>query len=225
MRDSLRWSDLASQQIPATLSWDPSFLTSLSGADVLDLGCGPRPSFEGLEHFSGRRVGVDSNLAALQAARDAVPDASFIQGDATSLPFPDAGFDLVLCKALLTALVYDETCERALGEAARVLRPAGVLLVADFLLNETDAYFTDRYRGGKSIGLPAGAFEVKDGDGEVLYIARHFAPGWIGEWAGRTPAFKLESYEERPVTTRSGRSTHGFIASLRRTGGEPSPGS
>lgn len=218
MEDDRRWSGLASRQIPATLSWDPALLASLRGADVLDLGCGPEPSFAGLEHLRGRHVGVDANPAALRAAESTVDGAVFVRADARDLPFEQDSFDLALCKALLTALLDDGSCDRALAEAARVLRPGGALLVADFLVNREVAYFADRYRLGEALGLPAGAFEVKGPDGDTLYLARHFTEAWVGEWVDRASGMDLESYEERPVTTRSGRSTRGFLALVRAAG-------
>ena len=52
------------------------------------------------------------------------------QADATALPYPDASFDLVLS---IGVLHHVGAWEKALIEAARVLRPGGALLAVDLL--------------------------------------------------------------------------------------------
>jgi ArsR family transcriptional regulator len=55
------------------------------------------------------------------------------QADMYRLPLPDAGFDVV---ALQMVLHYAEDPAAALAEAARVLRPEGLLVVADLVPHE-----------------------------------------------------------------------------------------
>jgi SAM-dependent methyltransferase len=67
-------------------------------------------------------------LAALEAnARRLGLDVETVACDAAALPFPDAGFDLVLGHAVLHHL---PELDRSFAEFARVLRPGGVLLFA-----------------------------------------------------------------------------------------------
>jgi ubiquinone/menaquinone biosynthesis C-methylase UbiE len=54
--------------------------------------------------------------------------------DAQALPFPDASFDTVVCTFSLCA-IPDE--RRAVGEMIRVLRPGGLLLLADHIAGAT----------------------------------------------------------------------------------------
>jgi ubiquinone/menaquinone biosynthesis C-methylase UbiE len=56
--------------------------------------------------------------------------AEFRQADATALPFPDDSFDTVLSWIMLH---HTMAWEKALGEAARVLRPGGRLIAYDLL--------------------------------------------------------------------------------------------
>jgi ubiquinone/menaquinone biosynthesis C-methylase UbiE len=53
------------------------------------------------------------------------------QADAHALPFPDAVFDTVVCTFALCA-IPDE--RRAVGEMIRVLRPGGLVLLADHIV-------------------------------------------------------------------------------------------
>jgi len=56
------------------------------------------------------------------------------EADAQALPFPDACFDTVVCTFSLCA-IPDE--RRAVSEMTRVLRPGGVLLLADHIAGAT----------------------------------------------------------------------------------------
>jgi ubiquinone/menaquinone biosynthesis C-methylase UbiE len=66
----------------------------------------------------------------LRVARDRLGDAVVLErGDAQSLPFPDARFDVVVCT---NSFHYFRNPQRALGEMARVLRPNGRLVLTDW---------------------------------------------------------------------------------------------
>jgi ubiquinone/menaquinone biosynthesis C-methylase UbiE len=79
-----------------------------------------------------RLTGVEWSPAMLDVARrraaDLGLDADLRVGDAQALAFPDDAFDSVLCSFALCAIPDGRA---ALGEMARVLRPGGVLLLAD----------------------------------------------------------------------------------------------
>jgi SAM-dependent methyltransferase len=89
-----------------------------SGA-VLDIGCGSGYGTVG--------IGIDVSHEALAGARANFPEARFIQATAETLPFADGVFDLI------TAFEVIEHLDRwpdLLSEAARVLKPQGILLVS-----------------------------------------------------------------------------------------------
>jgi SAM-dependent methyltransferase len=69
-------------------------------------------------------VGVDVAPAMVALARQRVPGASFHEGDAESLPFKDGEFDAVIC---CFGLLHFAEPARALREAARVLKPGGII--------------------------------------------------------------------------------------------------
>ena len=79
-------------------------------------------------------VGVDlaeAFISAAAARMQVVGLAGVVrvqQGDACQLPFADASFDAVHCERMLTHL---EQPVLALRGAARVLRPCGVMVVAE----------------------------------------------------------------------------------------------
>jgi ubiquinone/menaquinone biosynthesis C-methylase UbiE len=102
-------------------------LASLPFAHTLDVACGT--GFL-TRHLPGEVVGLDQSERMLEIARERVPTAAFIEGDAFGLPFADGAFERVF-----TANFYGhlDQGERAtfLAEAARV---APELVVCDAAL-------------------------------------------------------------------------------------------
>src|SRR3546814_13033919 len=81
-----------------------------------------------------RLVGIDLSREMLAVARANLERAGIRhwqvrQGDLYQLPLANAAFDVALMHQVLH---YLEDPEDALAEAARVLRPGGVLLIAAF---------------------------------------------------------------------------------------------
>jgi ubiquinone/menaquinone biosynthesis C-methylase UbiE len=67
---------------------------------------------------------------ARQRAAELGIGAALLEGDAQALPFPDNGFDTVVC-ALSLCSIPDNA--KAIGEMARVLKPGGKLLLLDHI--------------------------------------------------------------------------------------------
>ncbi len=119
-----------------------SLVPPRAGDRVLDLGCGAGTDVFLAAARVGARgiaVGVDLSVEMLGRAAAAAPGsaagrARFVAGDLESLPFRSGGFDAAISNGVLN-LVPDKA--RALREAARVLRPGGVLAMADLLVVET----------------------------------------------------------------------------------------
>ena len=92
------------------------------GRDVLEIGCGTGLILERIAGIARSTRGVDLSPGMLRAARARGLDV--VEGDATTLPFKDASFDLV-CSFKVLSHVRD--LRKAVAEAARVTRPGGVL--------------------------------------------------------------------------------------------------
>jgi SAM-dependent methyltransferase len=60
-------------------------------------------------------------------------DGVVLGGDATAMPFPDASFDAAVCLTMLHHVPSAALRDQLLREAARVLRPGGVLAGTDSL--------------------------------------------------------------------------------------------
>ncbi len=102
------------------------------GARILDIGCGGGFLSNPLAGDGFRVKGVDRSPRSLDAARTRVPlaaDATYAVGDALSLAEAPASYDAVLMMDLIEHL--DEPA-RAVAEAARALKPGGVLVFHTF---------------------------------------------------------------------------------------------
>ena len=110
---------------------------------VADLGCGTGDLTSRLARQVARVVGVDRSAAMLRAARRRVEGLANVElhrADLDALPLEDACCDAAL---LVLALSYVPEPTAVLAEAARILRPGGVLVVAD-LVRHVDEPFRRR---------------------------------------------------------------------------------
>jgi ubiquinone/menaquinone biosynthesis C-methylase UbiE len=91
-------------------------LRALPPAHTLDVACGT--GFM-TRHLRGDVVGLDQSAEMLAVAREQAPDATFVQGDALELPFPDGAFDRVFASYFYCHLEEPERV-RFLTEARRL---------------------------------------------------------------------------------------------------------
>ncbi len=105
----------------------------------LDIGTGTGRLLELVAPRAERAFGVDASrdmlaLARARFAEHGVADRCAVrQADMYRLPLPDGAFDVV---ALQMVLHYAEDPAAALAEAARVLRPDGLLVIVDLAPHE-----------------------------------------------------------------------------------------
>ncbi len=115
--------------------WDESVaeltatLAALPPAKTLDVACGT--GFL-TRHLPGTIMGLDQSASMLELSSARVPDASFVQGDAIPLPFPDGAFERVFTSFFYGHLEEDDRI-RFTSEARRVARE---LVVVDSALND-----------------------------------------------------------------------------------------
>ena len=149
---------------------------SVSGATVLDFGCGTGRLSEWFVNRGASVDGVDvtPEMVAVAAAR--VPSARFQTIDGITLPFEQAHFDCVVSVAVLQYYVGGDM--PMTRELARVLRPGGQLLAIE------QVAASELGRGG-----PIGAYEkmlvgaglqildasvVRLGDSRIIALGQRF---------------------------------------------------
>ena len=115
---------------------------------------------------TGRVVGLDTNEAMLAVARaqpkPAGAQVEWQQGDATKLPFPDGGFDTVLCQQ---GLQYVPDRAAALREMKRVLVSGGRLGLSVFSQSvgfEVFEHTAAQFVGAKAAAIMREPFALPD---------------------------------------------------------------
>jgi SAM-dependent methyltransferase len=91
-------------------------VAALPPGRTLDVACGTGML---TQHLRGDVVGLDQSDAMLEIARDRLPGATFVVGDALELPFPQDAFDRVFCSYFYCHLVEEERVA-FLAESRRV---------------------------------------------------------------------------------------------------------
>jgi SAM-dependent methyltransferase len=89
---------------------------------LLDVGCGPGYVSAAAAERGAVPTGLDFSGEMVAIARRMFPKIEFREGDAQQLDFADATFDRVVANF---ALLHLTNPERAMAEAARVLKPRG----------------------------------------------------------------------------------------------------
>ena len=128
---------------------------------ALDSGCGAGALAIALAPLVGEVVGVDASTELLQEARRLAPqNVTFVEGDVTALPFPDASFEVA---GSMRVLHHVRRPELAISELVRVVRPGGRVLVVDQLgdVDPLVAMQVDRFERARD---PSHARYVSDAD-------------------------------------------------------------
>ncbi len=108
------------------------------GARWLEVACGPSMVGRALAPRVGSLHGVDLTPAMIErareeAAREGLANAEFSLGDATALEFEDGSFDGAITRF---SLHHIPVPQRVVEEMVRLVRPGGLVVVADHARDE-----------------------------------------------------------------------------------------
>jgi ArsR family transcriptional regulator len=128
--DELRALHVADREIERALAHH----LPVGARRLLDIGTGTGRLLEVLAPKVEQAIGVDQSremlaLARANLAKAGIDNADIRQGDMYALPFESDAFDVVTIHHVLH---YADDPAAALAEAARVVRPGGIVLVVDF---------------------------------------------------------------------------------------------
>ena len=119
------------REVEAALS---DIVAAVAPRDLLDIGTGTGRMLEILAPPLGHALGIDQSREMLAVARVNLERAGLANtivrlGDMYQLPLADASFDAIVIHQVLH---YADRPDAAIAEAARVLRPDGILVIVDF---------------------------------------------------------------------------------------------
>jgi ubiquinone/menaquinone biosynthesis C-methylase UbiE len=118
------------------------------GADVLEVA--PGPGYFAIEmarlgrlHIAGLDISHTFVEIARKNARKVGVTVDFREGDASTLPFADGSFDLVVCQAAFKNFSHPG---KVIDEMFRVLRPGGTAVIQDMNKDTTGADISEEVR-------------------------------------------------------------------------------
>ena len=124
-----RVADHSRQQIETVREQVRTFVAPTGDERALDSGTGAGTLALALAPLVREVVGVDIVPELLERARKGAPEnVTFVEGDATNLPFDSGSFDLACTRRTLHHIAHPEP---AIAELARVTAPGGRVFVDD----------------------------------------------------------------------------------------------
>ena len=159
-----------------------------AGQRILDLAAGTGASSVSLARSGAHVIAADFSpgmIAEGKRRHDSIPNLSFVQADATALPFADGEFDSV---TMSFGLRNVNEPKRALRELLRVTKPGGRLVVCEFS-HPPSSSFNGLYRFYNDRVLPVVAKTVSSNADAYDYLNesirdwpdQHTLSAWIRE--------------------------------------------
>jgi SAM-dependent methyltransferase len=99
------------------------------GTRLLDIGCGSGYAAAMADARGARVTGLDITPELIEIARERVPTGDFRVGTMDALPFADDSFDTAVA---FNSFQFADDPTGAAGEAARVIKPGGLLAATTF---------------------------------------------------------------------------------------------
>jgi ubiquinone/menaquinone biosynthesis C-methylase UbiE len=213
------------------LDWIAAHVDVSPDSKILDVAGGTGQLGRHLARAGASAVIVDLTDAMLAAGLRSVQeegrdDVTFVRGDATDLPFPDAQFDVVVSRF---ALHHMDDPAAAIAEMSRVCRPEGSVTVIDMVAGGDRHDELERLRDpSHTRALPEeelrSAFEAAGRSPRSEAEREHTMP--VEPWfeQARTPepdrervraAFEAEADGGEPTGLRAARAGEGLVISQR----------
>jgi len=129
---------------------------------LLEVGCATGYHKEVLNYLLGRKVnyyGLDYSNSMIKMAKQYYPKTYFMIGDATSLPFPNNSFDILISGCVI---LHVQDYKKVIIESVRVSRK-WIILHKTPIINGKTKYFKK-----KAYGVPC--FEIHFNEKEILNI-------------------------------------------------------
>lgn len=213
MTDEMKsWREYDEKKIPSIISLEDWFYETVpKDSNVIDFGCAwGRNSFK-MQEAGLNVTGIDLNKKAIEQANALArktntqysTQARFYEADATHLPqFKDQEFDAAVMIAFMVTQVNPTHRMKVLSEARRILKPNGVLYIADFGDNSQNPRYTERYAKHFPITREWRTFLVTDThgvDGRELYRCHHYTKEELSDLI--KPGFEIARIDDKVYHT------------------------
>ena len=113
-------------------------LTDLSDKKILEVGCGTGGLLREFVKYGAKPKnlhGIDLLEERIERARELNPNIEFLCGDASSLPYEDRFFDIVMQFTVFTSILDSGMKEKIASEMLRVLKADGTIIWYDYYVN------------------------------------------------------------------------------------------
>ncbi|WOO37782.1 class I SAM-dependent methyltransferase [Anaerocolumna sp. AGMB13020] len=171
-------------------------------AVILDVGCGYGRTLDELHHLGYKHlIGMDFSQGMIERGKQLAPYLDLRLKKDAGIDLPDHSVDAVILFAVLTCIKSNEEQQALITEIYRVLKPAGILYINDFLIN-SDERNQSRYQSFKEKYGIYGVFELPEGA-----VLRHHSEKWLKELLAD---FSTLKYEHLTFTTMNGHKSNGF---------------
>ena len=161
-------------------------LGTVSGKAVLDIGCGNGQISREVAKRAGKVIGIDASEEMLEQAKRLhkdVDNIEFIHASAEQLPFSDGEFDAALCSMTIITFPTVEMIKGMFKEAARVLKPSGILSISwsnIYALGKKSKFRWTEWEQGQTLQnlVPGEALTRKflNKNGQVLEVVNYYWP-------------------------------------------------
>lgn len=217
------WGKKESSRIPSSL-WPDDFLFSKLNREmeILDLGCGVGRLTLELGRLGHKVTGIDISEDAIKNAnlnaekKNLTDRCSFACESATSLPFDNNTFDVIIIQAVLTIIESKEDRKKILLESNRILKENGFVYLAEFSQNWHITGYRNKYLNHFSKTGEEGLFIVFDINGNEEYRAKHFSNKEISLLI-LDSGFSIDWFNTSIFKTKSGNDIEGFKIMLTKS--------
>lgn len=220
MKNSDNWNKFIGSEIPSSIKTQPIIYNFIKkDYKIIDIGCGFGKTVFDL-HKNGyvNVYGIDTNKSGIKLADSIIKKLQLISkpkfktANALNLPFLDEIFDCAITQSFWTTIVMANERLKIIKEINRIVKQNGILYIADFEQNYGLPMYKKRYENGIKMGYENGTFEViNKKTKEIEYLAHHYTKKELFDLARGGGFSKIEYYESKIFTTRSGNNIKGCV--------------
>ena len=170
---------------------------------IIDIGCGYGRILAELYKLGFWNLyGIDSSSSMIESAKKLAIPCELKVADAVSSGYTSEKFDVVILFSLLTCLYENDKQNEVIKESWRILKPKGIIVVDDFLLNSDERNLKRYYEYYKKYNI-FGVFELPEG-----VILRHHSLCYIIHLLHEFSSLHFEQYRK---STMNGHMSNSFL--------------